>query len=170
MKTYAAALVLLALAGSSSAEATEFRNSYLRFDLPAGWTCETEGTAFVCNPPHVQGQAVSAIMILTAKIPGPGDGLAEYKQHLEDRAAELGRKAIIRAPTNVQIGDAVWVDGTLKGSETPNYRTRYLATVKSGIAILFTFSASETVYSELEGAAVLAVSTLEILDDWKRSR
>lgn len=153
---------------SASVEATEFRNSYLRFDLPAGWTCETQETEFICNPPHVQGQPVSAIMVLTAKIPGPGDGLADYKKFLEGRAAELGRGAMIKAPANVRIGDAIWVDGTLKGSEIPSYQTRYLATVKGGIAILFTFSAHQSAYSDLEGAAVLAVSTLGVLDDWRR--
>ncbi|TIL96292.1 MAG: hypothetical protein E5Y73_01935 [Mesorhizobium sp.] len=168
MKSSAAALLLFALNGSDPVEATEFQNSYLRFDLPAGWACDTEETEFVCDPPHVQGQPVSAVMILTAKVPGPGDGLADYKQFLETRAAALGQGAMIKAPANIQIGDAIWVDGTLKGSEIPSYRTRYLATVKNGIAILFTFSAHESVYSDLEGAAVLSVSTLKVLDDWKR--
>jgi hypothetical protein len=170
MKAYVAALLLFALDSSASVKATEFRNSYLQFDLPAGWTCETQETEFICNPPHVQGQSVSAIMILTAKIPGPEDGLAGYKQFLEGRAAELGRGAMIKAPANAQIGDTIWVDGTLKGSEIPSYQTRYLATIKSGIAILFTFSAHQSVYADLEGMAVLAVSTLKVLDDWKRSR
>jgi len=170
MKTHATALLLFALGGSVSVDATEFRNSYLRFDLPAGWTCETQDTEFVCDPPHVQGQPVSAIMVLTAKIPGPQDGLVEYNRLLESRAAELGRDAMIRAPANARIGEAIWVDATLKGSEIATYRTRYLATVKSGIAILFTFSAHESAYSDLEGTAVLAVSTLTILDDWKKSR
>jgi len=57
----------------------------------------------------------------------------------------------------------IWIDGTLKGSEIPSYRTRYLATVKSGIAILFTFSAHQSVYSDLDGTVVLAASTLKVL-------
>jgi hypothetical protein len=168
MRILARAVLFLVLGGSAHVEAAEFRNSYLWFELPAGWTCEIQETEFVCDPPHVQGQPVSAIMILTAKIPGPDDGLVDYKRVLSDRAALLGQGALIKAPTNVKIGETIWVDATLRGSEIPNYQTRYLATVKSGIAILYTFSAHLSVYSDLEGSAVLAISTLEVLSDWKK--
>ena len=39
---------------------------------------------------------------------------------------------------------------------------------KNGIAILYTFSAHENFFDELDGPAVLAVYTLQILDDWKK--
>jgi hypothetical protein len=101
-------------------------------------------------------------MILTAKIPGPADGLAEYKRLLGSRAAALSRRSVIGPPANMQIGDTIWIDATLKGSELPTYETRYLATVKGGIAILFTFSTHQSVFSDLEGAAVLAANTLKV--------
>jgi hypothetical protein len=170
MKVLITALLIFTLADPLSVHATEFRNSYLRFDLPQGWTCKQEEKEFVCDPPHVQDQPVDAIMILTAKIPGPEDGLADYKRNLESRAAGLGQGSVIKAPAFVDIRQATWVDATLKGSEAPQYVTRYLATVKGGLAILFTFSAHQSVTSDLEGTAVLAVATLEVLDDWRTSR
>jgi hypothetical protein len=170
VKLYAAKLLLIAVASAASADAAEFRNSYLHFDLPSGWTCDREETEFVCDPPHVQDEKSSAVMILTAKIPGPDDGLTEYEQLLQSRAVALGRGSMIRAPTLADIGGTIWVDATLKGSEVPNYQTRYLATVKNGIAILFTFSAHQSAFSDLEGSAILAVQTLQVLDDWRKSQ
>ena len=90
----AESLWLSILAGPSPAAASEFRNGNPRFELPAGWTCGVEETKFVCEPPHVEGQPVSATMILTAKVPGPDDGIAEYKRYLEDgppSSAEMAR-------------------------------------------------------------------------------
>ncbi|RVU18479.1 hypothetical protein [Methylobacterium oryzihabitans] len=170
MHATATCLCALLVALPCSAGAVEFQNSYLRFELPAGWTCELEKTEFVCNPPHVEGQPVGAIMVLAAKIPGPDDGLGTYRRHLETRGAELGRHGIVKAPSYTTIGDALWVDATLRGAEISGYLTRYLATVKHGLAILYTFSAHETVRSEVQGAALLAVSTLQVKDTWRRER
>jgi len=170
MRVLAACLCTLLLALPGPARAVEFQNSYLRFELPTGWHCELEKTEFVCSPPHVEGQPVGAIMVLAAKIPGPEDGLGAYKRHLERLGAELGRLGVVKAPSHITLGDAIWVDATLRGAEIPGYLTRYLATVKHGIAILYTFSAHETVRSEVQGAALLAVSTLQVKDTWKRQR
>jgi hypothetical protein len=154
----------------SPALAVQFRNDYLKFELPSGWTCQLEQTEFVCEPPHAAGQPVNAIMILAAKFMGTGDTLGDYKRHLEGRAAQLGPKAMLKPPAFVVIQDILWVDATLAGSEVTTYDTRYLATARDEIAILFTFSAHRSVYDQLLGAAVQAVYTLQILDDWKLNK
>ncbi|MDX8457274.1 hypothetical protein [Mesorhizobium humile] len=146
----------------------DFKNSYIRFSLPTGWSCETEGTAFVCNPPHLNGQPVSAIMIITAKIAGPDDNVTAYFKHLEATAAAIGPNAMKQAPTLTKINGMTWVDCTIEGSEIKNYETRYLAVSANGLAILYTLSAQKDYFGKIIGSAVLAVNTLQMLDDWKK--
>jgi hypothetical protein len=109
-------------------------------------------------------------MILTAKFAGADDTLADYKRHLEERAQEVGPKATLRPPTFTKIEGRVWVDAILTGSEIANYDTRYLATVKDQIAVVFTFSAHRSVYEQVLSGAVQAVNTLQVIDDWKRDK
>ncbi|MEX2745780.1 hypothetical protein [Rhizobium mongolense] len=159
--------VFLAMMGGA-AFADDFKNSYVKFSLPTGWTCEAEGTEFVCEPPHLDGQPVGAMMILAAKIAGPDDTLTAYVEHLKSVAKAKGPGAMIKAPGYTEINGVAWVDCTIDGSEIKNYKTRYLAVSKNGIAILYTFSAYKDLYDKLVGSAVLAVNTLETLDDWKK--
>lgn len=158
--------LLATMGGTALAE--DFRSSYVKFSLPSGWTCTLERTEFVCDPPHLAGQPSSAIMILTAKIAGPDDTLTAYAEHLNAVAEATGPGAMIQAPNYSLINGINWVDCTIDGSELKNYRTRYLAVAKNGIAILYTFSAHKDYYDRLAGSAVLAVNTLQTLDDWKK--
>ncbi|MBB4189294.1 hypothetical protein GGE07_005976 [Sinorhizobium terangae] len=146
----------------------DFKNSYVRFSLPTGWTCRAEGTEFVCDPPHLNGQPVPAIMIMTAKISGPDDNLTAYIEHLKAAARAVGPDAMMQAPTLRTINGVAWVDCTIEGSEIKNYRTRYLAVSKNGVAILYTLSAHKDYFDKLIGSAILAVNTLQVLDDWKK--
>ncbi len=163
-----AALGLCLTLSASAAFGEEFKNSYISFSLPAGWTCQAEGTEFVCDPPHLNGQPVPATMIMTAKVSGPDDNLTAYIEHLKAAAKAVGPNAMIQAPSLRPINGVAWVDCTIEGSEMKNYRTRYLAVSKNGIAILYTLSAHKDYFDKLVGSAVLAVNTLQILDDWKK--
>jgi hypothetical protein len=96
------------------------------------------------------------------------DTLSEFKRHLEERAEQLGPQAILKPPAFVVIENTLWVDATLIGSEMASYNTRYLATTRDQLAILFTFSAHHSVYDQLLGAVIEAVHTLQIVEDWKR--
>jgi hypothetical protein len=107
-------------------------------------------------------------MILTAKYADPNDTLSNLKRHLDERAEQLGPQAVLKPPAFVVIENVLWVDATLIGSETASYNTRYLATSRDQLTILFTFSAHHSVYDQLLGAAIEAVHTLQIVDDWKR--
>ncbi|NKK64224.1 hypothetical protein GFL88_11895 [Rhizobium leguminosarum bv. viciae] len=146
---------------------SEFRNSYLRFELPAGWACKRDEMAYTCSRPYVQGQQVSAIIVTAARVAQKNEQLADTKRDLERRTEKLGPGSVVKAIADVQIGDTTWAEGTFIGSEIPNYQTRYVTTVKDGLAILYTFTAERSAYSELRGSE-RAVSTLQILSDWKK--
>jgi hypothetical protein len=154
--------LILSLAAAWPARATVFESSYLRFQLPPGWTCKQENTEFLCEPPHGRGDQIDTVMILTAKVSGPQDTLAAYQLHLGQNPPATGRGSVFSPPRVVSIRNALWVDATLFGSELPNYFTRYLATSRDGIAVLFTFSAHRSSYESLVGAAIQAVYTLEL--------
>jgi hypothetical protein len=166
MKWMVAWIFLVMMGGAGSAD--DFQSSYLKFSLPNGWTCNLEQTEFVCNPPHLASRRRPAIMILSAKVVGPDDTLTAYVQRLNAMANATGPDSMIQPPKYSLINGINWVDCTIEGSEVKNYKTRYLAVAKNGLAILYTFSAHKDYFDKLEGSAVLAVNTLQMLDDWKK--
>lgn len=149
------------LAAALPAAAEKFENAYLSFNLPDGWSCQQEGTEFVCRAPNPSNKNNIAIMIMAAKEPGPDDTLAAYMQHLSKIAPVKGA-TVVKAPAQVNLQGTVWIDATLLGSEIPNYYTRYLATVKDDLAVLYTFSVHRTSYQEFAGMSTLAVQTLKV--------
>jgi hypothetical protein len=157
-------LILFTLATffAASAHAAEFENGYLSFALPQGWTCDQEETEFVCLPPHPTGQKSHATMILAAKLAGLNDTLSSYQDRLDRNPPATGTGSIVRHPALVAINGTIWVDATLFGSELPDFYTRYLATTKDGIAVLYTFSAHKSVYADLSGGAIQAIDTLRL--------
>jgi hypothetical protein len=167
MKTAAAVLTLVASLVTPVAQAERFVNSFIAFTLPQGWACEQEDDTFVCMPPAPQDKPVAAVMILAAKFAGPQDTLAAYLQHLEHHPAAAKAGAVLAAPKLVTIGDTLWVDGVLFEAELPNYVTRYLATSREGLAVLWTFSAHQTEYDRYVAAALQSIHTLSLQDDWR---
>lgn len=146
---------------SAVAWADKFENIYLSFNLPDGWTCQQEDTEFVCHAPNPSNKNNAAIMVMTAKEPGPDDTLAAYKEHLSKIAPENGA-SMFKAPTLINVQGTLWVDATLLGSEVPNYYTRYMATVKDNVAVLYTFSVHKSRYKDFAGVSTLAVQTLQV--------
>lgn len=146
---------------SLSAWADKFENLYLSFNLPDGWTCQQEGTEFVCRAPNPSNKNHVAMMIMAAKEAGPDDTLAAYMEHLRKIAPANGA-TLVKGPVQVKLQGTVWIDATLLGSEVPNYYTRYMATVKDNIAILYTFSVHKSRYENFVGVSTLAVQTLQV--------
>lgn len=151
-----------ALAALVPAYADKFENSYVSFNLPDGWKCKREETEFVCTPPNPSGKGYAAMMILAAKEPGPDDTLAAYVTHLGKDPPASGQGSLVKPPVRVNVQGTLWIDATLLGSEVPNYYTRYMATIKDDVAVLYTFSVHKTRYEELAGALTLAVQTLQV--------
>jgi hypothetical protein len=101
------------------------------------------------------------MMIMTAKEPGPDDSLAAYTEHLRKIAPANGG-TLVNGPVQVSLQGTLWIDATLLGSEIPNYYTRYMATVKDDLAVLYTFSVHKSRYQDFVGVSTLAVQTLQV--------
>lgn len=160
-------LVLAALLLSSAAHAKRFRNAYVSFELPPNWTCNLEGTEWVCVN-EFSAKAKEAIIILTAKEAGPTDTLPAYLAHVQQVKMIPGpdkkpiKSKVIHAKER-QIAGHIWIDGLHEGSEVASYYTRYLATVKDKIAILVTFSAHRSHYTKYSADFIKAIESLRVV-------
>ncbi len=159
--------ILLILFGFSQAEAKLFRNSYVQFEIPDRWNCAREQTEFICRSSNPKDSR-EAIIILTAKEVGAMDSLAQYNAYLKKPKSSANKKgqmvrAVQKQISTRRINNHNWVDGLLLHSEIPAYYTRYLATVKSKIAILVTFSAHQRYYTKYVSDFAKAVASLRVI-------
>lgn len=157
-------VVLIAL----PAQAKRFSNAYISFDLPPNWTCQMEGTEWVCISKFAK-KAKEAMIILTAKERGPAnlDSLEAYHNHLKQTrmlpdSKGRARKSEVKHVTIRNIANHRWADGLHLGSEITSYYTRYLATVKDRIGILVTFSAHKTHYTKYSTDFINAIKSLRV--------
>jgi hypothetical protein len=163
MKRFA---LLVGLTFSMCADAKLFSNSYISFELPPNWDCKREGTEWLCIS-QFSAKAKEAIIILTAKEVGPTDTLPAYMAHLKEPRT-LPSKAGPSTPSKVlhvqqrNINNHPWIDGLHLGSEVTTYYTRYLATVKERIAILVTFSAHRSHYTQYSNDFIRAIESLRV--------
>src|SRR5471030_757939 len=76
-------IIFISTIGTSSCSyAKIFRNAYVQFELPEQWTCNPEGTEWVCSSSS-KTDAKESIIILTAKEVGPQDSFAAYQTYLK---------------------------------------------------------------------------------------
>ena len=153
---------------SSSSQAKRFRNAYVSFELPEKWNCKIEGTEWVCSNTFNKNSAREAIIILTAKEAGPSDNLEAYRLLLQkprllpSRGGSPVRSKVLHVK-NRKVANQNWVDGMHKGSEIPNYYTRYLGTVKDKVAILVTFTAHTQHYTKYSSDFFRAIQSLRVI-------
>ena len=133
-------IAFLSLLSAAPCQAARFANSYVTFDLPDDWKCIQEQSEWVCKPLANADGKVTMIVILAAKLVGPGDSPQLYTDHLNKEALKDGVSMAI-LPQQTLIGQSIWLDATLKNSEIRYYKTRYLARTEANIAVLITFSA-----------------------------
>lgn len=161
-------LSALVVFGSQKANAKVFRNSYLSFELPDNWKCNLENTEWICRA-EADKASKEAIIVLTAKEVGPTDSFDAYISHLNTpqitsyKGAAGKVSKVVYPPKKVNINDQAWVDGLHMSSEVPNYFTRYLATIKDRIAVLFTCSAHKDYYTKYSQAFFKAVQSLRVV-------
>lgn len=167
-KNYVFTFLFFFLFVSSNLQAKLFTNAYISFELPSQWECLLEGTEWLCTS-QFQNNSKEAIIILTAKEVGPNDSLAHYENHLKATRTYPSRKTgkpvtskVVHVKQN-KIADQVWIDGFHLGSEIPNYYTRYLASIKNGLAILITFSAHQSTFTKYSNDFFRAVQSLRIV-------
>lgn len=148
--------------------AKNFRNSYLAFELPDGWNCTMETTEWICRNQDPK-TTKEAIIIFTAKETGPTDSFSIYEQTistsrtLTDKTGKPVSSVISIKSKQTKINDQPWVDGMQKGSEIPNYFTRYLVTIKEKIAILVTFSAHSDFFAKYSTDFFKAIQSLRVV-------
>ena len=147
--------------------AKKFQNAYLSFDLPPNWNCTMEQTEWICISQYSQ-RSKEAMIILTAKQVGPTDSFDRYNSKLKTirtlpNAKGLPTQSKVIHVKNSQIANHPWVDGMQLGSEVPSYYTRYLGTIKDGVAILVTFSAHKAHYTKYSNDFLKAISSLRVI-------
>lgn len=162
---------------SSTSLAKNWRNSYVSFDIPDSWKCILENTEWICRS-SADKESKEAVIVLTAKEVGPTDTFDAYSNHLstpqktsyvsKNPAAKAAPaiavlSKVVYPPKKVLINDQPWMDGLHMASEVPNYYTRYLATIKDRIAILFTCSAYKDYYSKYSQDFFKAVQSLRVI-------
>lgn len=150
-----------------TAQAKQFSNSYVSFQLPPNWNCKVAGTEWVCRSSTGE-DAKQAIIVLTAKEVGPNDNFAYYNQYLKTTKTPKNRDGTVATQSkiihlkSVQIGNHPWVDGLHLGSLLPNFYSRYLVTIKDKIAILVTFNAKKEYYSKFSQSFFDAINSLRV--------
>ena len=160
---------LAVLAFTSYVHAGTFANQYLEFLLPAGWSCNLEENTYACQHRRADSAPTDAIIILGAKVANADDGLLPYLEHLTQDLSDADSHSLVQAPAIIEIDGRSWVSAIHDGSEVPNYRTRYLATVVDGLAVVATFSAHLDSFAEHERSFVQSAYTLSINDDWRKA-
>lgn len=145
-----------------------FRNAYLSFELPEGWSCRLESTEWICRSEKAN-ESKEAIIIFTAKEVGPADTYPIYEQTINttrtvpDKTGKMVPSTISMTAKQTKINDQAWIDGMQKGSEIPNYFTRYVATIKEKIAILVTFSAHADFFAKYSTDFFKAIQSLRVI-------
>ena len=159
--------LLAVMITSSMAHAEIFRNSYISFELPANWSCRSEGTEWVCFS-KINKKAKEAIIILTAKEAGPADSFNFYETYLKQErtvpnAKGQPMKSKVLHVKKVGLAKHTWVDGMHLSSEIEDFYTRYLATVKQGLAIIVSFSAHKAYYTKYSSDFLRAIKSLKVV-------
>ncbi len=151
--------------------AKKFSTEYVNFDLLNNWHCYPEGTDWICTNKLNRRKASEAIIILTAKQKGPMDNFELYLKHLKTprtlsssaKGKKPVRSKIYHAKTR-QINNHQWVDGFHENSEVPSYYTRYLVTIKGGLAILVTYSAHKNHYKKYAMDFANSINSLRVMN------
>ncbi|MBL7542945.1 MAG: hypothetical protein JNL11_03970 [Bdellovibrionaceae bacterium] len=162
-------LILVVAAGFfQSANAKQFKNAYISFEIPERWNCILEATEWVCRSQDTN-ESKEAIIVLTAKEVGPSDSLQIYENHMKNaiktstKTGEVIMSQVMSPPTQKKINNLLWVDGFHLGSEVQNYYTRYIAAIKEKIAVLVTFSAHKDFYTKYAQDFFNAVNSLNVI-------
>lgn len=153
---------------SNVAQAKQFKNAYISFEIPERWNCVLEATEWVCRSQD-NNESKEAIIVLTAKEVGPSDSLQIYENHMKNpiktttKTGDSVMSQVMSPPTQKKINNLLWVDGFHISSEIQNYYTRYIATIKEKIAVLVTFSAHKEFYSKYSQDFFNAVNSLNVI-------
>ena len=153
----AATLALLAVAGWSISQILtrppleKLRTAAFEMELAKGWSCDLQGTEWVCDPPGAAPR--NAIAIMAMKRRGKEDTLDAYEAHLRQpqstgATGKDGARSTVEHVGRRRIGGHEWVEALQFSSEVPDYHTYYAATVTSHLGVLVTLSAHDSVFEQ----------------------
>ncbi len=148
--------------------AKRFRNSYISFELPKGWTCRLKGVSWFCthNDKIIKREAQ---IVIVAKEAGPSDNLKVYSQYLKQPRIIDGYKSGTTAkskPVHVKvstIGNKQWVDSLHVSGEAEAYYTRYIGTVHKDLAIMATFTIHRNSYPYHSADILKAIKSITVV-------
>ena len=122
-----------------------FRTAAFEFDLATGWSCELDGTEYVCMPPGQEPR--SAIAIIAMKERNKADNLQAYEEHLTKPQVNVvggtSTPSQVKYVKRRTLGAREWVEALHLGSEIATFETYYLGTVTSNLGVLVTMSVRE---------------------------
>lgn len=155
--------LLLAPAGAFAAR---FTNQFIEFELPPQWQCNLEGAEWVCQSTN-EAKKKDAIIVLAAKLKGESDSLDQYLAYLKSAktyTSVQGKpvKSDVKYAKTVSLQGQVWVDALHLESEIPGFFTRYLATVKSDIGVLITYSVNKAKWQDYTSDFEALIQTLKV--------
>ena len=132
----------------------------------SSWRCTHESpTTTTCRPTMPPADLEKAI-IWTAKQAGPEDTMDQYRERMGRVIKQkVHFRELISKPVSnevVAINGQDWVDAVQINSEIRNFNTRYLATVKNGVAILVTFTARKEVFADFQKEIQPIVDQLKV--------
>ncbi|MBI3018712.1 MAG: hypothetical protein HYY61_02320 [Deltaproteobacteria bacterium] len=144
-----------------------FKTEFISFELSDQWDCQMDGTEYVCRPIS-DIKKTDAIIIIAAKIPGPDDNLKAYYTYLKKtkKVSDPSGQTFTSKVNLIkykEIAQTQWVDAIHISSELKNFYTRYLTTVKNGVAILVTYSVSRSRHSLFAAELNKMVSSIKVI-------
>lgn len=163
--------LILSLSGTSVAQSVlknkTFKTDYISFDLSDQWECAMDGSEYVCRPMSSEKRG-DAIIIIAAKLPGKDDNVKAYYTYLQQskKITDFKGQAFSSKVSFIKYKDiegAQWVDAVHLSSELKNFYTRYLATVKSGLAILVTYSVARSRHNLYAAELNKMISSMKVI-------
>ncbi len=162
----------LAFGGLAPAEAKTFKTQFIRFELPANWSCSQEEIDWVCQPDNIAERSEVILVAVTKARNEVDDTLEKYLETLKaprDMRDLLGNayKSETKYARLKKIRDQEWADALTFGAEIPRFYTRYLASTKEQVAGLISYSIAESVYPKWATVMDGLVDSLELTFDPK---
>jgi len=172
MKSLRIVVSLGLLMSSVSSFAKTFKTEFIRFELPANWSCKQEELDWVCQPDNLAERSEAILAVVVKSMNETDDTLAKYEEVLGTPRAmrDLLGNAYTSKVNYVKqrtIKGHPWVDALLFGSEIPGFFTRNVASTKDKVAGLISYSVAESVYPKYAGMMDTMLESLEIYFDPK---
>lgn len=144
-----------------------FKTDFISFKLSNQWGCKLDEAEYVCRPIS-EVKKRQAIIVIAAKIPGKDDSLKSYFSYLKEpkKMTDLKGRTVaskINLIKYKEVNNTQWVDAIHLSSELEDFYTRYLATVKNGIAILVTYSVDRSKHALYAAELNRMISSIEVL-------